>query len=531
MCSKAMAQPDEVVESNSSRGKAEKNATRSSSNMEASSTVAAWLSFGVTAFGLGSLISQANAINDKLDPFHANRTVEYLGMVWIQRQAQFPWWVIAKSPPVGPVIKGSLPDGFCGSQNLHLTRVPLTHPGKAGWAALLSIIHLDSPVPYHPSSDDLAEKALSQSRSLSISADAAPRYLVANPSEWDDLPHIHLIRHQSSACVVISRATIMLVMCLTNARKVFQYSDAAGFRAGYGSYCGQWYITWPIGQEANVKFAPHDSHNATSDVYPPSYPQRVDRCVQMLAGIIEAPGSSLKVAFCGRKASGRYQLKLVAKGFPGAHGSRHLYNMLGGKVYEVDFMSAIKNYAHGQASDISIELPSTESNGGVSMIVGAEEEKIMQCALDCLPWTSMSWSIHRGLRDILVAYAKPTMDKYREHFAALLKQTVVEKSHLLASRGWNLQFVRHNMGDMAASAVLAGSGSSGDLVRVVTDIVLVLGGDYNLAKLDDVNFWRRSDRSLDLDGVIALTKLFVLEWSNDFDYQLYHDLPISLFFG
>ncbi|KAK4980716.1 hypothetical protein LTR42_001025 [Elasticomyces elasticus] len=78
-----MARRDGTVEVDSSRGKAEKSDTNSSGTMEASSTVAAWLSFGATAFGLGSLISQANAINDKLDPFHANRTVEYLGMVWM----------------------------------------------------------------------------------------------------------------------------------------------------------------------------------------------------------------------------------------------------------------------------------------------------------------------------------------------------------------------------------------------------------------------------------------------------------------
>ncbi|KAK4962400.1 hypothetical protein LTR10_000026 [Elasticomyces elasticus] len=526
-----MARRDGTVEVDSSRGKAEKSDTNSSGTMEASSTVAAWLSFGATAFGLGSLISQANAINDKLDPFHANRTVEYLGMVWIQRQAQFPWWVIAKSPPVGPIISGSLPDGFCGAQNLHLTRAPLTHCGKAGWSVLLSIIHLDAPVPHHPSSDDLAEKAMSRSRSLSISADSTPRYLVANPSEWDDLKHTHLVRHQSSACIVVSRATFMLMMCLTNARKVFQYSDAAGFRAGYGSYCGQWYITWPIGQEAIVKFAPHDSHNATSDVYPPSYPQRVDSCIKMLAGIVEARSSSLRIAFCGRKAPGRYLLKVVPKGFPGAHGSRHLYNMLGGKVYEVDFMSAVKDRSDVGGRDTTIEVASREHGSMAVMRIEEREETVIRCALDCLPWSSLSWSIHRGLRDVLVAYATPTMNEHREQLAQLLKQTVVEKSQLLIRRGWNQQFVQHSMADMAASAVLAGSGESGDLVRVVTDIVLVLVDGWDLAKLDDVNFWRRTDRSLDLDGVVALTKLFVLEWSNDFAYQLYHDLPMSLFFA
>lgn len=94
---------------------------------------------------------------------------------------------------------------------------------------------------------------------------------------------------------------------------------------------------------------------------------------------------------------------------------------------------------------------------------------------------------------------------------------------------------------MAASAVLAGQGNSGDSVRVVTDIAAVYVGDWDVARLDEVEFWRREDVrrdavqdgpvQLDAQGVVALTKFFVLEWSQEFDYQLYHHLPISLYFA
>ncbi len=60
------------------------------SEMNTSSTVATWLSFTATVVGLGGLISQANAINDKLEPFHSYRNVEYLG-VWFRRQPAFQW--------------------------------------------------------------------------------------------------------------------------------------------------------------------------------------------------------------------------------------------------------------------------------------------------------------------------------------------------------------------------------------------------------------------------------------------------------
>jgi hypothetical protein len=79
---------------------------------------------------------------------------------------------------------------------------------------------------------------------------------------------------------------------------------------------------------------------------------------------------------------------------------------------------------------------------------------------------------------------------------------------------------------------LAGNGNSGDLVRVVSDIVLVFAENQDRSQLDTVRFWRLPEdrRNLDVNAVIALTKVFVLEWSNEFDYQLYHDLPISLYF-
>lgn len=496
--------------------------------MDTSSTVAGWLSFTATAIGLGSLITQASAINDKMDPFHANRSVEYLG-IWFQRQARFPWWRIGKPPPEGPIMIAKLSEGFCGTNTVHISRVPLVAPGMAGWTVLLSIIHPDAPSPPHSSNISLAEKT-----PTTTTTEIRPASITKSLN-WNFLAQRPLVRHRSSACITISRTTLITIMILTNARPVFQYSDAAGFRAGYGSYSGQWYLTWPIGQDAFVHFAAHDSHSATTDVYPPSFVQRVDRCVQMLAGVVSAP--DLQVAFCGRKPAGRWVLEYVAKGFPGAHGSRHLYNMMGGKVYEVDFLFA-RNYEREEKytpptsqNMTVITLPSTDKGRDALMTVPKKEEEIIKHALDCLPWTSLSWSIHRGMRDILVAYAKSVMDKHREALAEMLKDTVKIKPHKLDARGWNPKFVRENMGDMAASAILAGRGNSGDLVRVVTDVVLVYIGIEDLAKLDECHWWRGNTEELTSAGVIALTKLFVLEWSNEFDYQMYHDLPISLYFG
>ncbi|KAI1381045.1 hypothetical protein F4677DRAFT_209824 [Hypoxylon crocopeplum] len=542
--------------------------------MDSANLAAAWLSFAATAVGLGGLIQQASAINEQLDPFHATRTVEYLG-VWFQRQAAFPWWKMAKPPPQGPVIVARMSDGFGGVNVLHVTRIPLTPPGRAGWSTILAMFNHEKPVLHYgggvvrdDADVDIAEKGGRVSVSSTTSADSRA---FASSASWIHLDRKALKRYQSHACVTISRTTLITMLVVTNGRPVFQYSDATGFRAGYASYCGQWYITWPIGQEAIVKFAAHDSIGQT-EVLPRSFAQRVDRCGQMVSGVVSSPSSSnFAVGFGGRKAAGSYRLEHAAKGFQGAHSGRHLYNMLGGKAFQVDFMSArpisedemaaavgASNSSEieiesGSESGIVLNLPSKDNKFDISvrMLVPPHEESVIKQALDCLPWTNLSWSMHRGLRDILLAYAKPVMDAHRAQLASLLLRTVAKHPEVLRSRGWDPEFVRDNMGPMASSAVLAGSGNSGDSVRVVTDIVAVYVGDWDIARLDEVSFWRtlegarRNSSSpsssssrereveleLDAQGVVALTKVFVLEWSQEFDYQLYHHLPISMYFA
>jgi hypothetical protein len=125
------------------------------------------------------------------------------------------------------------------------------------------------------------------------------------------------------------------------------------------------------------------------------------------------------------------------------------------------------------------------------------------------------------------------MDRFRSELAALLKRTVSTKPYLLERKGWESNFVRSSMGEMAASAVLLGKGNSGDLVRVVTDIMLALVDEWGMDHLDEVHFWRLPDeeKELNMVGAVALTKVFIVEWSNEFDYQMYHDLPVNLKFA
>lgn len=510
--------------------------------MDAAGTTAGWLSFVVTAVGLGSLITQASAIQDRLDPYHSSRSEEHLG-AWIDRQPNKTWNRIAQPTPVGPVIYAKLVDGFCGFNDIGVSRLPTEKPGKATWTAILAIFHERAPSPVYesdvkaPRVDTKTQLANKHSRrrstafTVNIEADIGSRQ---NLQSWASLEAHPLTRHGSTTCIVISRTTLITVLALCNGRTTFRYSDASGHRASYASYCGHFYIEWPLGAPAVVHFHPLDSHTTSTDVYPPMFRVRVNKCVQMMAGVItSADGTSFQCAFPGRKPPGNWILEYQRKGFPGAHGSRHLYNLMGGKVYEVDFLLARKIGEEARPDAIELHLPSIEKHIQLSMIVPESEQKILEQSLDSLPWSSLSWSIHRGLRDILVAYAKPTMDEFRHRLASRLRELINANPQQLEANGWSAEFVKGVMGDLAANSVLAGRGNSGDSVRVVTDAVLLLskGGP---SALDETDFWRKERHVLSksswlsTNAIIALTKCFVLEWSIEFDYQMYHDLPPEL---
>lgn len=288
-----------------------------------------------------------------------------------------------------------------------------------------------------------------------------------------------------------------------------------------------------------MSFAAHDSHSAETDVYPLSFPVRVDKCIEMLAGII-SDGANWKLAFPGRaKRKGPWILKEIKKGFPGAHGSRHLYNMMGGKVFEVDLLVLANCEEQAQGESLKFQVPCLGPQGDLAVVFAPHHEQMLLAqTLDCLPWSSLSWSMHRGMKDVLLAYGTPVMNRNRVQLAATLKNEARESESALIERGWNAEFVRSSMGDMTESSFLSRGGNSGDLVRIVVAIVEVLLERYQTGQSIDkdlTNFWRRPRTSedkigSDLHGIIALTKFFILEWSQELDYQLYHQLPTTIYF-
>ena len=498
-----------------------------SHTMNASGTVAGWLSVVVTTVGLTSSISQATVMTDMMDPFHDIRSMLYLG-VWFQRQPQFPFYKIVKPPPLGPVLTAHHERGFCGLKTVYLSRVPQGQAGLAGWAVLLSVVHQEAIGTSRFSS------AGSELEKGTVEPEEGMELKTLGSGDWGNLKTTPLIRRGTSACVTLNRATLMTMLALTNARPVYHHSDAAGHRVAYSCYSGQWRIDWPLGGPAIIHFGAHGSHSAGTDVYPPSFERRVAPCMELMAGIVSSESNpTFKIAFSGRKRPGRYILKFASKGFPGAHSGRHLYNMLGGRVYEVDWLRADLLQAHDPDPENALKpiLDSTETDKKVEMFVGKEEQKVLAQAMDCFPWSSLSYSIHRGLRDILVAFSKSRMNRHRAELANILHSAVKQHTTELEAKGWESKFVSDYMADMAAAAVSADKGDSGDSVRVVTDIAMCIAQTSDAKKLDVTEFWTSERENLGTMDVVALVKCFILEWSTDFDYQMYHDLPLTMEFA
>jgi hypothetical protein len=515
--------------------------------MDKANLAAAWLSFFATAVGLGSLATQSVAIRDQLDPFHETRRGTYMG-VWRKIQPPSRWYTLTKETPMGPIIVGGL-DGCLNQTTLHLSRKPIYATGKPKWTILLAVFHPHAvKIPdWHSSETALGKDEKPFLITIDESAAPSGSPSLATLAQWPDLLETSpLIYHQGVACVTMSRPTLITFLLLSQARQIYRYSDASGLRTSYGSYNGTYQIEWPLGGRSTVTFIAHGGHSRGVDSHPETFPRRPRKCIEMGIGIIDLTGdhsgsafSGRKVAFAGRKATGRWVLERLLNRYSAQRTAADLYNTLGGLSHEVDYLfrRRLEDDEPEPPHALLLRVPSL-GNGEESLLYLAqgEMEGIAEC-LDYLPWSPLAWSIHRGMKDILVAYGRQTLKTYRNALAAAFHKAVEEKGQTLVKQGWSPKFVAESMANQAASAILGGEECSGDGCRVVSAVTLLVGdkveGD---ASLDLTTFWRNTMRTpmedqeihgsdLTSDTVVALVKLFLVQWSHEFDYGMYFDLP------
>ena len=497
---------------------------------------AQWASVMITSIGLGGLIAQAESIKNQLDIFHKARGEKYLGE-WVEYQLPYRWYQLVKPAPRGPVIIGNS-DGVCGVSLIHVSRQP--HPregktvGKASWTAILAILHPYSLLPGNENPDD--------------------------PRPWQKRLDNEMYRHDlvmyrgDKICTKITRIALIVCIVVCNAVQTSKYSGDSGLRVSYGGYTGSWQILWPIGGHAELEFFGLDSHDTKDETHPLTFSRRVDKCVLMLVGVIHHRTLG-KLGFAEPKKQGYSLLRFESQGFSSNGKTSHLYNMMRcGNYYEVDYLVRYQlqePYPDEDTVVLTIPAPEVDLNRiplkdptptYSTVFVPPFEQEKLATALDCLPWSQLGWSVHRGMQCLLVAYGKPIMDLHREALASKLQAAVTSRQNqvTLRSWGWELTFINDHMGSNAANSVRKSSGESGDNVRVVTDIAELLA-QGSLSDLDETHFWRGQienrkrdpatlvvNPELDPDTIIALTKLFVLEWSSELDHKLYEDFPLEL---
>ena len=514
------------------------------------SLTAEWIAVAVTLIGLSSLILQLSNFQNFLDPYRDYRGHEWLGP-WAKREKENVLVSLKAEPPIGPRIDGNYIKGLCGLHDLHVSRKPQGQTGKASWTAILAIFH---PGAIPSRRDSLIPVTHQEKGAEATMLEVSIAKLPEKPWKQRLEDHeIELIKHRNKICSTITRTAFVTCLVLTNSYQLYKYSDASGLRAAYSGYSGTWQVHWPLGGFAEIEFFPLDSHDEDQEKHPLSFPRRVDKCILMLIGILEC-GPLGKLAFPEPKDEGASVLELLKRGFI-AHGKpTHLFNMMGGNPYKVDYLyrRALPEDSDAVPADaLKLMIPTPEldlnrksvkawdkSQKHSTVYVPLAEEMILATALDCLPWSPLGWSIHRGMQCLLRAYGERVMKYYRKAFAHTLKTAIETHASTLEAQGWSSSIVRGYMGDNSATSVMASGGDSGDSVRIVTAAARLLTNQPDEA-LDVTGFWRSfagqqptkevpEDAPLDADAVVALTKLFVLEWSNELDHKLYEDLPLFM---
>ena len=520
------------------------------SYIEVAMLSAEWVAVAITLIGLSSLVIQITSLAPLLDPFRNHRGRDWLG----------PWAMKHKNPkvlvpfkgeiPRGPEIYGTYAKGFCGLNVIHISRKPASgQTGMASWTKILAVFH---PNPLSAARRPVTSCYPSQRAGQMVLEDVL--IVISPENSWKQrLESRELIKHGDKVCTRITRTAFVTCLVLTNSYQIYKYSDASGLRTSYSGYSGTWQLHWPLGGIAEIEFYPLDSYDEGQEMYPLSFPRRADKCILMLAGILECSALG-KLAFPEPKDEGASVLELLQRGFI-AHGkTSHLFNMMGGNSYEVDHLyrrALQEDDEKIHANELKLAIPAPESdlnrkpvkprnkrqNHSIVYVPPAEEQ-VLATALDCLPWSTLSWSIHRGMQCLLLAYGDRVMKSYRRAFAHTLKVAIKTHASVLELQGWSSSIVRDHMAENTASSVMASEGDSGDIVRMVTAAAHLLT-DKSQEALDETRFWRsfvghgapsevRETQPLDDDAVIALTKFFVLEWSNELDHKIYDDLPLFM---
>ena len=516
--------------------------------MDAANLAATWVSAFVTTIGLVSIVTQVGTIKAQLDPFYRLRGEDHIAHWGVPKVSRI-WHTLPKPAPLGPILDADI-NQCLGMDKLYLSRRPITKTGEATWTILLAVFH---PHSHRHLSNEKRSKSMTLGEKFADIGDILtpskplPASLLtdeANALPWHQrLEASPLIVHRDVACTTITRLTLIALVLLSQARETSRLNGPSGLRLTFASYNGFYQIEWALGQRPTLAFQPHESFQGDTDAFPVCFARRPRKCIEMACGVIDR-GLNLsdrpsKVGFAGRKKCGKFLLKFLPRRFGAQRSAAGLYNEFGGKAYQVDFLFRERLDCHAPAPPHirQLEVPSLDEGEPSTIYLQSQEVVVIADCLDHLAFSPLAWSIHRGMRDVLVAYALPYMMAYRQPLANTLTLAVARYTFALRARGWQAEFISECMAEQIGSAIMGDERCSGDACRSVTAVTELLW-ERPESEMDHTLFWKnnrehqykhQTQGTLPADTVVALVKAYMVWWSHDFDYEIQATLPRKLY--
>ena len=526
--------------------------------LDLAGVLAAWWAALTSTIALVAILPALYSIRALLDPFEGARGRQHLG-VW----ANPKWhWTLMRPPPQGPIIEADL-HACLGCDIIYLSGHPLPGMGIPSWATFLREFHafdlrlscsIDSgPVSKH---SDRLEKGLAwnfnQSRNvrdeISNLVDSGKTH--SSEEHWKkEIKNQTLVMYNGIASTMIDSTTLVVFILLSQMTMEYRHDGPMGVSITFVGYTGKLRIK--SGAETVVEYEQFRDVQKGHNPYPISFPRKPRDCVHMGLGIVDRNPED-KVAFDDRQPSdGRgYTITLQRKGYHGQSYANDVYDLMGGHSRDVDFLA----FKPIEGSHEMRNLYEFCTEGGYSFFLDQDMCMIIADCLDKLPWSVLGWSIHEGMRDILLGFASASLDLYRQELAVLFRMAAKTYADNLIAKEWKEGFVRTRMPDIVGAA-FDNRLKSGNVCRVIaalaeeiwehglptttttTTMTAITAYQSTDAITKPTHFWREQlqhplgsmarpmKKSLDPDAIVALTKAYFLKCSYEFDYRVYHKLP------
>lgn len=519
--------------------------------LDLAGVLAAWWAALTSTIALVAILPALYSIRALLDPFEGARGKQHLG-VW----ANLKWhWTLMRPPPQGPIIEADL-HACLGCDTIYLSGHPLPGTGIPSWAALLREFHafdlrILRPINFGTVSkhSDRLEKGLAWNFNHGRNVRDEISNLVSNgethPSEvhWKkELKKQTLVMHNGIASTSIDSATLVIFILLSQMTMEWRHDGPMGLSITFVGYTGKLRIK--SGAETVVEYEQFRDVQKGQNPYPISFPRKPRDCVHMGLGIVDRNPED-KIAFDDRQPDNgqSYVIVMQKKGYHGQNYANDVYDLMGGCSSDVDFLAFQSMAGH----ESRVGPYKINAEGGHTFFLDRDISMIIADCLDKLPWSVLGWSIHEGMKDVLLGFASASLDLYRQELAILFRHAATTYANNLIDKEWKEGFVRTRVPDIVGAA-FDDRLKSGKVCRVIAALAEEIwqhgmpNTTTNAYQSADsitkpAKFWkdqledplrslaRPVKKSLDPDAVVALTKAYFLKCSYDFDYPVYHKLP------